>query len=83
MKLHRVVVPKTTEEREKARYSFAYFIAPDNRTIIQPLVSEVIPLDDNISSTSEEATNLKEKTFTAYQHIMERVNTAYGVKVNK
>ncbi|KAG4077831.1 hypothetical protein HA402_013765 [Bradysia odoriphaga] len=73
--LHRVVIPKTAEERQKSRYSFAYFIAPDNGTMIQPLESEVIPHDATCTTS--------EKTFTAYEHIMDRVNTAYGVKVNK
>lgn len=83
MQLHRVVIPKTSEERQKSRYSFAYFIAPDNRTVIKPLVSEVIPLNDATCSAPENTKNLEERTLTAYEHIMERVNTAYGVKVNK
>lgn len=76
------------EERQKSRYSFAYFIAPDNKTIIRPLKSDVIP-DTNSKTSSECGDSATEKTvdegtktFTAYEHIMERVNTSYGVKVN-
>lgn len=87
MKLHRVVIPKTAEERQKSRYSFAYFIAPDNETIIRPLKSDVIP-DSNYKASecgdaaTEKTVDEETQTFTAYEHIMERVNTAYGVKVN-
>lgn len=88
MKLHRVVIPKTIEERQKSRYSFAYFIAPDNQTIIRPLKSEIIPDTNNRTRECDDLATVKTedvriKTFTAYEHIMERVNTAYGVKVSK
>lgn len=85
-KLHRVVIPKTAEERQKSRYSFAYFIAPDSQTIIRPLKSEVIPDTDYRTSdhlATETTGDVGPTAFTAYEHIMDRVNTAYGVKVSK
>jgi len=83
--LHRVVIPKTEEERKKSRYSFAYFIAPDSQTVIRPLKSEVIPdpLKHPASTRkSEKEDEMNAQIVTAYEHIMERVNTAYGVKGN-
>lgn len=83
LQLHRVVIPKTVEERKKSRYSFAFFIAPDDQTIIRPLQSIVIP-DTNSKKSyggDVEITNdIGTENITAYEHIMERVKTAYGVK---
>lgn len=85
--LHRVVIPKTAEERSKARYSFAYFIAPDSQTVIRPLTSSLIPEVKGVRvNYGEEMLNPKTEQscenspiITAYEHIMERVKTAYGV----
>lgn len=71
-------MPRTTEERQKSRYSFAYFIAPDNETIIRALNASECD-DSAVVITGAEEIN----AYTAYEHIMERVNTSYGVKVTK
>ncbi|ODM96320.1 hypothetical protein Ocin01_10360 [Orchesella cincta] len=85
--LHRVVIPKTESERKSARYSFAYFIAPDSQVLIKPLKSEVIAQalqKDNNSQDCDRKKNFEEESqstvITAYEHIMERVKTAYGIK---
>lgn len=90
MKLHRVVIPKTEEERKKSRYTFAYFIAPDSKTVIRPLQSPLIPIPSTVKTMSINIGDVSEKVahveisnspiITAYEHIMERVKTAYGVK---
>jgi len=88
IKLHRVVIPKTEEERKKSRYTFAYFIAPDSQTVIRPLQSSLI--SSTVKTMSIKIGDMPEKVadvevsnspiITAYEHIMERVKTAYGVK---
>ncbi len=90
MKLHRVVIPKTEEERKKSRYTFAYFIAPDSQTVIRPLQSSLIPIPSTVKTLGIKIGEVPEKMarvevsnspiITAYEHIMERVKTAYGVK---
>lgn len=90
IKLHRVVIPKTEEERKKSRYTFAYFIAPDSQTVIRPLQSSLIlntvkTLSIKIGDVSEKVAQVEVSNspiITAYEHIMERVKTAYGVKKN-
>ncbi|CAL8110990.1 unnamed protein product [Orchesella dallaii] len=72
--LHRVVIPEKEIGRKMGRYSFAYFFAPDDNTPIFPLRSNFIPISDTGRAAEEES---ERQPITAYQHIMERVKSAY------
>ncbi|CAL8110989.1 unnamed protein product [Orchesella dallaii] len=84
--LHRVVIPRTEEEKKSARYSFAYFIAPDSQVLIKPLESEIISealqKDNSLQDLERKSVGEESQTpmtITAYEHIMERVKMAYGI----
>jgi len=65
---HRVIIPTTEIKQRISRYSFAYFFAPDNETIVSPIVCS--PLCRTTQQTDIEP-------ITAYQHVKNRVQEAY------
>lgn len=73
--LHRVVIPEKEIGRKMGRYSFAYFFAPDDKTPIFPLKSKYIPISCNGRGAAEDESETQ--PITAYQHIMNRVKSAY------
>ncbi|XP_037036179.1 2-oxoglutarate-Fe(II) type oxidoreductase ppzD-like [Bradysia coprophila] len=65
---HRVIIPPTEIKQRTPRYSFAYFFAPDNDTVVSPIVNS--PIAQSLKATGSEP-------ITAYQHIQNRVKEAY------
>jgi len=65
---HRVVIPKEEIRTRIPRYSFAYFFAPDNSTLIKPLNSKLLDKGDQANAFAP---------ITAYEHIRKRSTEAY------
>lgn len=69
--LHRVVIPEKEIQKRVPRYSFAYFFAPDDDTVITTLNSPYIVLKlDNEK-------NQEKSHITAYEHIISRSKSAF------
>lgn len=69
--LHRVVIPEKEIKKRVPRYSFAYFFAPDDDTVITTLNSPYI-----VAKLDNEE-NQEKSHITAYEHIISRSKSAF------
>lgn len=69
---HRVVIPDESKLRNRSRHSVAFFVHPDNDTVIEPSLFEK-------SAPVEEVEGPKRTVafLTAYQHLQNRLKQSY------
>lgn len=71
-----MVIPEEEIEKRTPRYSFAYFFAPDDDTLILPLISSPY-IFDAVMTAEDNGKEMSASNITAYKHIMNRVKSAY------
>lgn len=69
---HRVVIPDESKLRTRSRHSVAFFVHPDNDTLVDPtMFIKSQPPDD------AEAPKHRVALLTAYQHLQQRLRQSY------
>jgi len=69
---HRVVIPDESKLRNRSRHSIAFFVHPDDETLVDPSLFIKVPVQAEVEGPKRHVALV-----TAYQHLQQRLRQSY------
>lgn len=68
-----MVIPENSKTRTRGRHSVAFFVHPDDSTVVEPIAFNTTKPEMDVDGPKRHIA-----LFTAYQHLQQRLKQSYG-----